>query len=159
SETASISPGDIVELRGHYVFLVTMRSATLATAHQHSTHAFGEADPQGILGESPGAWRLRDSLAFAAKATPHVLLLGESGTGKELAARSIHALSARSSKPFLARNAATMPAGLIDSELFGNVKNYPNPGMAERTGLIGEAHGGVLFLDEIAELPTEMQAH
>jgi two-component system nitrogen regulation response regulator GlnG/two-component system response regulator HydG len=158
-ETARIAPGDVVELRGHYAFLVAMRTAMLITAHDHSAHAFGEPDAQGILGESEAAWRLRESLAFAAKATPHVLLRGESGTGKELGARCVHALSPRSSKPFVARNAATMPAGLLDAELFGNVKNYPNHGMPERTGLVGEAHGGVLFLDEIAELPAEMQAH
>jgi two-component system response regulator HydG len=88
-----------------------------------------------------------------------VLLHGESGTGKELAARAVHTLSPRARAPFIARNAATLPAGLIDAELFGNAKNYPNPGMNERGGLIGEADGGTLFLDEIAEIPVEQQAH
>ena len=87
------------------------------------------------------------------------LLLGESGTGKELAARAVHQLSQRGRQQFVARNAATLPAGLIDAELFGNAKNYPNPGMPERRGLIGEADGGSLFLDEIGELPVELQAH
>jgi two-component system nitrogen regulation response regulator GlnG/two-component system response regulator HydG len=59
----------------------------------------------------------------------------------------------------VARNAATFPAGLIDAELFGNAKNYPNPGTAERDGLIGEADGTTLFLDEIGELPATLQAH
>jgi two-component system nitrogen regulation response regulator GlnG/two-component system response regulator HydG len=59
----------------------------------------------------------------------------------------------------VARNAATFPSGLIDAELFGNVKDYPNAGMRERRGLIGEADGSTLFLDEIGELPGDLQAH
>src|SRR5690348_15490748 len=89
----------------------------------------------------------------------HVLLTGASGTGKELAARAIHALSKRSGQRLVARNAATLPESLIDAELFGNAKNYPNPGMAERAGLVGQADGSTLFLDEIAELPSSSQAH
>ena len=57
----------------------------------------------------------------------------------------------------MSRNAATLPPGLVDAELFGNVKNYPNPGTPERLGLVGEANGGVLFLDEIGELPLDLQ--
>jgi two-component system nitrogen regulation response regulator GlnG/two-component system response regulator HydG len=88
-----------------------------------------------------------------------VLLLGESGTGKELVAQAIHASSSRRAKRLVARNAATFPSGLIDAELFGNVANYPNAGMPERPGVVGEADGGTLFLDEIGELPTELQSH
>jgi DNA-binding NtrC family response regulator len=112
-----------------------------------------------MLGESPASWTLRDQIAFAAKSTSHVLICGDSGTGKELAARAIHRLSARASRPVVARNAATFPSGLIDAELFGNAKNYPNPGMPERPGLVGQASGGSLFLDEIGELPHDLQAH
>jgi two-component system nitrogen regulation response regulator GlnG/two-component system response regulator HydG len=102
---------------------------------------------------------LRDQLVFAARAEGHVLVRGESGTGKELCAAAIHGLSARGGRPLVARNAATFPAGLVDAELFGNAKNYPNPGTAERDGLIGEADGTTLFLDEIGELPAALQAH
>jgi two-component system nitrogen regulation response regulator GlnG/two-component system response regulator HydG len=121
--------------------------------------AFGEADSFGMVGESPAIWRLRDELAFAANSGQHVLLIGESGTGKELAARALHQLSSRTAAPFVTRNAATLPAGLMDAEMFGNVKNYPNPGMPERPGLVGQAHGGFLFLDEVSQLSTELQAH
>src|SRR5262249_49824490 len=89
----------------------------------------------------------------------HVLLVGPSGCGKELAAQAIHARSTRASRKLVSRNAATLPPGLIDAELFGNVANYPNAGMAERPGLIGEADGSTLFLDEIGELPETLQAH
>jgi len=77
---------------------------------------------------------------------------------KELAARSIHGLSSRGDKPIVARNAATFPAGLVDAELFGNAKNYPHSGSPERPGLVGEADGTTLFLDELGELPEELQA-
>jgi two-component system nitrogen regulation response regulator GlnG/two-component system response regulator HydG len=120
---------------------------------------FGGADPHGIVGESPKAWELRERIAFSAGRHEHVLLLGESGTGKELAAHAVHQLSSRRDMPYVARNAATLPAGLIDAELFGHAKNYPNPGMPERDGLIGHASGGTLFLDEIGELQPELQAH
>src|SRR5262249_14365097 len=89
----------------------------------------------------------------------NVLIHGPSGTGKELAARAVHALSRRAKRPLVARNAATLPPGLVDAELFGNVKNYPNPGTPERPGLIAQADGGTLFLDEIGELPWDLQAH
>jgi DNA-binding NtrC family response regulator len=59
----------------------------------------------------------------------------------------------------VARNAATLPSGIVDAELFGNVKNYPNAGMPERQGLVGQADRGTLFLDEVGELPDEVQAH
>jgi two-component system nitrogen regulation response regulator GlnG/two-component system response regulator HydG len=161
-QRALVAAGHTIQLKRQLVLLCTRR-LPLIPALRHfpraSLPAFGEPDPFGILGESPATWLLRERLAFAAKSGTHVLIAGESGTGKELAARAIHGLSKRASKPFVARNAATLPAGLIDAELFGNVKNYPNPGMPERPGLIGLADGGTLFLDEIGELPAELQTH
>jgi two-component system response regulator HydG len=161
-QRAVVRPGDTIHLR-RQVVLVFVRRAVLIPKGRHfpkeSWGAFGEPDAQGIIGESPTTWLLREHLGFVAKAATHALLVGASGTGKELAARAIHAMSGRAGKPWVARNAATLPAGLIDAELFGNAKNYPNAGMPERPGLIGQADGGTLFLDEIAELPAEQQAH
>jgi two-component system nitrogen regulation response regulator GlnG/two-component system response regulator HydG len=153
--------GDVVELHNAAVFLVAVRPETLAPLRSAIApgFAFGRADPFGITGESPAAWALRDALAFAATTDRHVLLTGESGVGKELAARSIHGLSSRQSSKMVARNAATVPESLVDAELFGNSKNYPNPGMPERDGLIGESHMSTLFLDEIGELPESSQVH
>src|SRR4029077_9274313 len=88
-----------------------------------------------------------------------VVIAGQSGSGKELVAQAIHALSGRADRRLVSRSAATLPEALIDAELFGNAKNYPNPGMVERSGLIGEAHGSTLFLDELGELPHAAQAH
>lgn len=153
--------GDVVEVHNAAVFLVTSRPLELPPLRtgDEPTFPYGGPDSFGIVGESELAWRLRDALAFSAATDRHVLLLGESGVGKELAARAVHGLSARRDRSFVARNAATMPESLIDAELFGNVKNYPNPGMADRAGLIGEADGSTLFLDEIGDLPEKSQVH
>ena len=161
-EKAVVVPGDTILLRGQLLLFCTRRVPSIPKTVYFLEKCFGDfggPDAVGILGESPGIWQMRERIAFAANAGKHLLLHGESGTGKELAARAVHTLSSRSAKPFVSRNAATLPAGLIDAELFGNAKNYPNPGMAERAGLIGEADGGTLFLDEIAEVPVEQQAH
>ncbi|MBK9258684.1 MAG: sigma-54-dependent Fis family transcriptional regulator [Polyangiaceae bacterium] len=161
-DQCSIGPGDLVLLKGQMLFYCTMRPrnmARLQSAEPSATHGFGEADAHGIVGESAVAWQLRDKLAWAGKIEEHTLFLGGSGSGKELCARAVHALSKRANGPFVARNAATIPAGIIDAELFGNVKNYPNPGMPERPGLIGSAHGGTLFLDEVGELSATLQAN
>ncbi len=157
---AVVRPGETLEIDRQIVFLCVERSRELpALREPHAMHEFGAADAHGIVGESEVTWELREKIAFIAARAGHVLLLGESGTGKELVAQAIHARSSRAQKKLVARNAATLPAGLIDAELFGNVANYPNPGMAERPGLIGEADGGTLFLDEIGELPEALQAH
>lgn len=161
-EQCVLRPGDALLLRGQLLLLCTrrpwamepLRSASLAGAPP-----FGAADRFGIVGESPAIWRLRDRIAWTAAVDEHTLVLGGSGSGKELCARAVHALSARARGPFVARNAATIPESLIDAELFGNVKGYPNPGMPERPGLIGAASEGTLFLDEIGELSQELQAN
>lgn len=161
-DTATIRPGDTIRFRQELTLLCARRRARIAPLRHLESEmafAFGSPDPQGIVGESPYVWGQRDEIAFAAKSGAHVLLLGESGTGKELVARAIHALSRRSARPFVTRNAATLPAGLIDAELFGNVRNYPNPGTADRPGLFGQSDGGFLFLDELGELPAELHAH
>jgi DNA-binding NtrC family response regulator len=113
----------------------------------------------GIVGESPAIWEVRRQIELAASRKAHVLVVGQSGTGKELVAHAVHARSDRSRRPLVARNAATFPETLIDAELFGNAKDYPNPGMADRPGLLGLAHGTTLFLDEIAEMPITLQPH
>jgi DNA-binding NtrC family response regulator len=158
--SASVKPGDAITLRNAMVLLVTKRPLDANVLRHASTEfSFGDADAHGFVGESTALWALRESLAFAGRAREHVLLLGESGSGKELSARAIHALSSRSARAMVTRNAATLPEALVDAELFGNAKNYPNPGMAERGGLLGEAHASTLFLDEIGELPGAAQAH
>jgi two-component system nitrogen regulation response regulator GlnG/two-component system response regulator HydG len=161
-ETATVRPGDTIRFRQELVLFCCRRPVRLPPLRHFAippTASFGSPDSAGIVGESPAAWALRDEIGFAARSGAHVLLLGETGTGKELAARAIHALSGQPSRPFVARNAATLPSGLIDAELFGNVRNYPNPGMPDRPGLVGQADGGFLFLDELGELSVDSHAH
>lgn len=161
-QTTVLAPGDVLELRHELLLMVIKRPSTLPTSPELKllpSHPFGEADTFGMVGESPASWELRKQVAFVGARNAHVLLLGASGTGKESVAGAIHRLSTRRDKPMIARNAATFPETLIDAELFGNAKNYPNSGMPERPGLVGEADGSTLFLDEIGELPSSLQAH
>ncbi|MFT5684282.1 MAG: transcriptional regulator with AAA-type ATPase domain [Myxococcota bacterium] len=156
-----IRSGDLVEIQHQVLLYCTRRplKAPPLRSLDTPTFGFGEPDAVGMVGEDPVTWALRDRLGFLARRQAHVLILGESGTGKELAARAIHHLSPRCDRALISRNAATIPPALADAELFGNVKNYPNPGMAHRPGLVGSADGGTLFLDEFGELPAEVQTH
>jgi DNA-binding NtrC family response regulator len=161
-EQCVVAPGQSITLKGQLLLYCTVRPRwfdKLRTAEIKPEHGFGTPDEFGIVGESVVTWKLRDQLDWLGKADGHTLLLGASGSGKELCARAVHLASQRAKGPFVARNAATIPDGIIDAELFGNVKNYPNPGMLERPGLIGAADGGTLFLDEIGELPHNLQAN
>jgi two-component system nitrogen regulation response regulator GlnG/two-component system response regulator HydG len=164
----AMAPGDTLALKDQLLLFLVTRPAmdscgTRFTAGEAG--AFGAPDAYGLVGESAAMWRLRNDLAFLASATGHTLVLGPSGVGKELAVRAAHAMAARrgasgiAGRPFIARSAASFPTTLIDAELFGNVRNFPNPGMSERPGLVGAADGGTLFLDEIGEFPSELQAH
>src|SRR6185436_8690780 len=141
------------------LFCVRRRAWVHSLGSRAPSMPFGTADPHGMVGESPVAWEFRRQIAFVAPRPDHVLIVGESGTGKELAARAVHALSPRNASAFVARNAATFPEGLVDAELFGHAKNYPNAGMPERPGLIAGAASATLFLDEIAELSPTLQTH
>jgi DNA-binding NtrC family response regulator len=151
--------GDVIEIGRQVVLLCVRRPAWLLGPSMGDDLAFGAPDAHGIVGESVAAWDLRRSLAFLGPREGHVLVLGPSGSGKELVARALHAASPRAGRALVARNAATLPEGIIDAELFGNVKNYPNAGTPERPGIVGEADKSTLFLDEIAEIPAILQAH
>jgi len=156
---AEVRVGDVLQLGRDLLLLCVRRPMLLPGAVPYPVGAFGAPDSHGIVGESPASWLMRQQLAFIGRRPGHVLIQGSSGAGKELAARAIHALSTRGEKPLVSRNAATFPDSLIDAELFGNRRDYPNAGMPERPGLIGESHGTTLFLDEIGELPAPQQAH
>lgn len=160
TDQAELGAGDVLQLGKQLVFACAERTLVHDTSNiNYPEFSYGRADAHGIVGESQSAWQLRRRVAFVAARGDHVLVHGPSGSGKELVARAIHGLSSRASKPMVARNAATLPELLVDAELYGNARNYPNPGMPERPGLVGEAHGSTLFLDEIAELPEQLQTH
>lgn len=155
-QECTVQTGDLMEVGDRLMVLVSERPARLEGPN--TGHAFGRADRDGWVGETPAAWATREEIDFLARRPLHVLILGESGVGKELAARALHAGSRRRNKPWVSRNAATITPSLADAELFGNLRAYPNPGMAERPGLIGSANGSTLFLDEFGELPDDVQA-
>lgn len=159
-DEAHASVGDTVTLQDVMVFVVERRRILWPEVPERLTaHPFGEVDELGIVGESEPAWQLRRELFQAAKGDAHVLIFGASGVGKELAGRAIHALSHRADAPLISRNAATLPESLIDAELFGCERNYPNVGAPARPGLIASADGGTLVLDEVGELPVTQQTH
>ncbi len=112
----------------------------------------------GLLGRSDAFIGLLKAMEAASQCDVRVLLEGSSGTGKELVARAIHAFSARSSKPFIAVDCGAIPENLVESELFGHVRGAFTGARMDRKGLIAEADGGTLFMDEIANLPMEVQA-
>ncbi len=154
---------DVVNLDNQMLLLVVQRPEELPPlplGMPWPDFPFGGPDTFGMVGESAAMWAFRRRLmALARRESAHVLLLGPSGTGKELAARAVHAMSSRRNGPLVMRNAATIPEGLVDAELFGNVRDFPNRGMAERPGLVGEANRGFLFLDEFGEMTHDLQAH
>ena len=110
-----------------------------------------------LLGESPAMQQLKKTLVKIARSQAPVYIFGESGTGKELIARQIHALGPRSDRPFVPVNCGAIPTELLESEFFGHRKGSFTGAIADKPGLFQAAHGGSLFLDEVADLPAHMQ--
>jgi len=110
-----------------------------------------------IIGNSASLRRVLKGVGTVAPTDSTVLIYGETGTGKELIARAIHDLSPRSSKPFVKLNCAAIPTGLLESELFGHEKGAFTGAIAQRIGRFEVANGGTIFLDEIGEIPLELQ--
>jgi formate hydrogenlyase transcriptional activator len=114
---------------------------------------FGE-----IVGESPALKTALDLVSIVAPTDSSVLILGETGTGKELIARAIHNLSSRRERAFVKLNCAAIPLGLLESELFGHEKGAFTGAIAQKTGRFELANKGTLFLDEVGDIPLELQA-
>ena len=114
--------------------------------------------PHIMVGESYAMAKLREQVAMAAPTNGRVLIFGENGTGKELVARNIHQLSRRRTGPFVEVNCAAIPEELIESELFGHVRGAFTGAVADRRGKFEAAHGGTIFLDEIADMSLKTQA-
>ncbi len=113
---------------------------------------------QGIIGRSP---LMLDAFARISRVAPHfrtALITGATGSGKELAARALHSLSPVAEGPFTVCNCAAIPEALVESELFGHTRGSFTGATSDKSGLFEYAHGGVLFLDEIGELPLPAQA-
>jgi PAS domain S-box-containing protein len=117
-----------------------------------SVHNFEE-----IVGRSPTLLESLEKVNRVARTDTSVLITGETGTGKELIARAIHSASPRRDKPLIKLNCAALPAGLVESELFGHEKGAFSGAINRRVGRFELAHGGTIFLDEIGEVPMEVQ--
>jgi transcriptional regulator with GAF, ATPase, and Fis domain len=113
--------------------------------------------PGEILGQSEAMLRVLREVQEVAETDASVLISGETGTGKELVARAVHAASARHDRPFVAVNCGAVPASLIESEFFGHVKGAFTGATGARKGRFALADGGTIFLDEVGELPLEVQ--
>lgn len=129
----------------------------LATVARYFRQA-GEAPASGVVAEDPASRALLDLARRVAASEASVLLTGESGVGKEVFARYIHQHSARQKGPFIAVNCAAIPENLLESVLFGHEKGAFTGASATQPGKFEQANGGILLLDEISELPLNLQA-
>jgi formate hydrogenlyase transcriptional activator len=112
---------------------------------------------KGIIGQSNALRRVLSDIEIVAPADSTVLIHGETGTGKELIARAVRDLSARKANSFIRFNCAAIPTGLLESELFGHEKGAFTGAISHRVGRFELAHRGTMFLDEIGEIPLELQ--
>jgi DNA-binding NtrC family response regulator len=127
-------------------------------AARSATAPAGDSEFGELLGTSAPMLALKREIRNIAASDAPVLVLGESGTGKELVARAIHGLSRRRASPFIAVNCAAIPEHLLESELFGHQKGAFTGAVQSTPGLFTEAERGVVFLDEIGEMPRSLQA-
>lgn len=117
-----------------------------------------ETRKNSLLGKSEALTKLRETIVKVAEVPSNVLIIGESGSGKELVAHEIHRLSPRAKKPFVAMNCAAIPENLVESELFGFERGAFSGAARTTPGKFEAADGGMLFLDEIGDMPLQIQA-
>jgi two-component system nitrogen regulation response regulator GlnG len=135
-----------------------VQRALRAKRNQRSADAQGQAPftPE-IIGEAASMQEVFRAIGRLSRSHMTVLITGESGTGKELVARALHRHSPRADKPFLALNMAAIPRDLLESELFGHERGAFTGAQQQRIGRFEQANGGALFLDEIGDMPAELQ--
>ena len=132
-------------------FVVKQTNRALTNELANLTH-YGE-----LTGQSEQMRSVYQLIEAVAPSTASVIILGESGTGKELVARALHAKSDREKGPFFALNCAALPKDILENELFGHEKGAFTGSTNEKQGAFELAHGGTIFLDEVAEMPTDIQ--
>ena len=152
-------PCDLDELRAILIRAVedAHRRAAGATSSQRIEVAASRPETTAV-GDSPAMCALREAVERVAASSAPVLLLGETGAGKELVARAIHAKSARHARRFVAVNTSAIPSELLEGEIFGHARGAFTGASQARKGLLSEADGGTLLLDEIGDMPLLLQA-
>jgi formate hydrogenlyase transcriptional activator len=146
------------ELERTVVELSALKDKLQAESQYLQSEIKGQHDFEEIIGSSPALAATFHKAEMVAPTDSTVLLLGETGTGKELLARAIHARSGRSHRPLIKVDCSTLPEGLIESELFGHVKGAFTGAHETKAGRFELAHEGTIFLDEIGELPMDLQS-
>lgn len=157
--TLPAMPNRLLATLGHAYGMATMKQnghVNLDDSCLEITPVNGEDE---MVGSSPQMLELFRSIRKVAGVDAPVLITGESGTGKELAALALHERSSRKNKPFIAVNCGALPSGLIQSELFGHEKGAFTGASQRKIGRIESAAGGTIFLDEIGDLPSDLQAN
>lgn len=151
--TKPIEPEELALVVSHAVQHRQLREEVRRLKQVLADHSDSE-----IMGKSTAMRQLEAMVARVAASDVTALIQGESGVGKELVARALHQRSARAKGPFVALNCAAVPHALFESELFGHAKGAFTDAKQERVGLLLQASGGTVFLDEIGEIPLDLQA-
>lgn len=164
----SVHPGMLIECERALLMMVCRRpdpfssafAPALVAPHIKNLYAssFGAPDVIGTVGESTAWWQVRLDIAAAARVTTPVLIWGPTGCGKEHVGRGIHLLSKRATSESVTVNTAALYNHLIESQLFGNVENYPNRGDKARLGYVAAANGSTLILDELGDIDADLQS-
>jgi PAS domain S-box-containing protein len=137
--------------------LLEREQARLAAENVYLQEEIKAVHNDAIVGQSPALLAVLEKVNRVARTDATVLLTGETGTGKELIARALHAASQRRDKPLIKVNCAALPAGLVESELFGHEKGAFSGAISRRVGRFELANGGTIFLDEVGEVPPDVQ--
>ena len=151
--SALVQPGTVLSVGSHRILLTAQDPAGTRT------HSEPDLVPElpGVVAQSPAMRKVVQSIVRLANSQVTVLLHGETGTGKEVLARALHELSDRRTQPFEVVDCGSMAPTLIASELFGHERGAFTGAQGERAGAFERAHGGTVFLDEIGELPLDLQ--